>query len=85
MPRPRALACPASLKGVLSARAAASALADGFERAGVECAQLPLADRSRLPSIQTNNKIAVFFGKISVVSVTCTNHRLDAQAVTAGK
>ena len=44
MPRPRALACPASLKGVLSARAAASALADGFERAGVECAQLPLAD-----------------------------------------
>jgi glycerate kinase len=44
MPRPRALACPASLKGVLSARAAAYALADGFERAGVECAQLPLAD-----------------------------------------
>jgi glycerate kinase len=44
MPRPRALACPASLKGVLSARAAAAALADGFERAGVECAQLPLAD-----------------------------------------
>ncbi|MDP9261703.1 MAG: glycerate kinase [Actinomycetota bacterium] len=44
MPRPRALACPASLKGVLSARAAASALADGFERAGVECVQLPLAD-----------------------------------------
>src|SRR4029077_17057406 len=44
MPRPRALACPASLKGVLSARAAAAALADGFERAGVECTQLPLAD-----------------------------------------
>src|SRR5260221_996177 len=44
MPRPRALACPASLKGVLSARAAASALADGFDRAGVECVQLPLAD-----------------------------------------
>jgi glycerate kinase len=44
MPRPRALACPASLKGVLSARAAASALAEGFELAGVECAQLPLAD-----------------------------------------
>src|ERR1700730_2015306 len=44
MPRPRALACPASLKGVLSARAAAAALADGFERAGLECAQLPLAD-----------------------------------------
>src|SRR4029077_14966321 len=44
MPRPRALACPASLKGVLSARAAAAALADGFKRAGVECAQLPLAD-----------------------------------------
>jgi glycerate 2-kinase len=44
MPRPRALACPASLKGVLSACAAASALADGFDRAGVECVQLPLAD-----------------------------------------
>jgi glycerate kinase len=44
MPRSGALACPASLKGVLSARAAAAALADGFERAGVACAQLPLAD-----------------------------------------
>ena len=44
MPRPRALACPASLKGVLSARAAASALADGFKQAGVECVQMPLAD-----------------------------------------
>jgi glycerate kinase len=44
MPRPRALACPASLKGVLSARAAAAALADGFERVGVDCVQLPLAD-----------------------------------------
>jgi glycerate kinase len=44
MPRPRALACPASLKGVLSARAAASALAAGFEQAGVECLRLPLAD-----------------------------------------
>ena len=39
-----ALACPASLKGVLSARAAAAALARGFAEAGVECAQLPLAD-----------------------------------------
>ncbi len=44
MPRPSALACPASFKGVLSARAAAAALVDGFERAGIECAQLPLAD-----------------------------------------
>jgi glycerate kinase len=44
MPRPSALACPASFKGVLSARAAAAALAEGFERAGVECTQLPLAD-----------------------------------------
>ena len=44
MPRSRALACPASLKGVLSARAAAAALAEGFARAGVVCAQLPLAD-----------------------------------------
>jgi glycerate kinase len=44
MPRSSALACPASLKGVLSARSAASALATGFEQAGVECAMLPLAD-----------------------------------------
>ena len=44
MPRRRALACPASLKGVLSARDATSALADGFEQAGVDCVQLPLAD-----------------------------------------
>lgn len=40
----RALACPASLKAVLSARSAAAALAEGFSQAGVECAQLPLAD-----------------------------------------
>ena len=38
------LACPASLKGVLSARAAADALAAGFRRAGVDCATLPVAD-----------------------------------------
>jgi glycerate 2-kinase len=44
MQRPSALACPASFKGVLPARAAAAALAGGFERAGVECVQLPLAD-----------------------------------------
>ena len=40
MPRPSAIACPASLKGVLSARDAAAALARGFG----ECDQLPLAD-----------------------------------------
>jgi glycerate kinase len=40
MPSPRALACPASLKGVLSAREAAAALARGLG----ECDELPLAD-----------------------------------------
>lgn len=40
MPRVRALACPASLKGVLSARAAAAALARGLGG----CDELPLAD-----------------------------------------
>jgi glycerate 2-kinase len=40
----RALACPASLKGVLSAGEAAAALAAGFARAGIEAEQLPLAD-----------------------------------------
>ena len=41
---PRALACPASLKGCLSAAGAAERLAVGFRRAGVECVQLPVAD-----------------------------------------
>ena len=41
---PSALACPASLKGVLSAPTAAAALASGFGRAGVEAVELPLAD-----------------------------------------
>src|SRR5262249_9049517 len=41
---PRALACPASLKGVLAAPAAAAALASGFRRAGVTAVELPLAD-----------------------------------------
>jgi glycerate 2-kinase len=40
MPRIRALACPASLKGVLSARDAAAALARGLGG----CDQMPLAD-----------------------------------------
>src|SRR5579872_4112753 len=40
MPSLRALACPASLKGVLSAREAAAALARGLGR----CDELPLAD-----------------------------------------
>jgi glycerate kinase len=40
---PSALACPASLKGVLSARAAAAALAEGL-RAWAEVVELPVAD-----------------------------------------
>ena len=44
MRAPSVLACPASLKGVLSAREAAAALEDGFADAGVECVPLPLAD-----------------------------------------
>jgi glycerate kinase len=40
----RALASPASLKGVLSAREAAAALAAGFRRAGAEVEELPIAD-----------------------------------------
>ncbi|MDE3024446.1 MAG: glycerate kinase, partial [Acidobacteriota bacterium] len=44
MPSLRALACPASLKGVLSARDAAAALAAGLRRAGVDAAELPVAD-----------------------------------------
>src|SRR2546423_12228591 len=39
-----ALACPASLKGVLAAREAATALAQGFRRGGVEADELPVAD-----------------------------------------
>jgi glycerate 2-kinase len=40
----RALACPASLKGVLSAREAAAALAAGFRAAGVDADECPIAD-----------------------------------------
>ena len=42
--RASALACPSSLKGVLSAVAAAAALVDGFAAAGVACDAVPLAD-----------------------------------------
>jgi glycerate 2-kinase len=41
---PNALACPASLKNVLSATAAAAALRTGFAAAGVEADELPVAD-----------------------------------------
>jgi glycerate kinase len=41
---PRALACPASLKGVLTASEAARALASGLARGGVEAVELPIAD-----------------------------------------
>jgi glycerate 2-kinase len=43
MPNARALACPASLKGVLSARDAAAALAEGL-RSWAEVEELPVAD-----------------------------------------
>jgi glycerate 2-kinase len=39
-----AVAAPNALKGVLSARAAGEALASGFERAGVRCERVPVAD-----------------------------------------
>jgi glycerate kinase len=38
------LCCPDSLKGVLTAREAAQALATGFGRAGLDAEELPLAD-----------------------------------------
>jgi glycerate kinase len=40
----RALLCPASLKGVLTARDAAAALARGARSAGAEAVELPIAD-----------------------------------------
>jgi glycerate kinase len=40
----RALLCPASLKGVLSARAAAAALAFGIRGVGAEAVEVPIAD-----------------------------------------
>ena len=40
----RALACPASLKGVLSAPDAAAALAEGLRRGGADVDELPVAD-----------------------------------------
>jgi len=44
MPSPSALACPASLKNVLSNVDAARALCDGFAEAGVDATALPVAD-----------------------------------------
>ena len=44
MPSPSALACPASLKGVLTNVDAAAALAAGFADAGVAATALPVAD-----------------------------------------
>src|SRR5438094_1534670 len=44
MPSVRALASPASLKGVLSAREAAAALAEGLRAGGAEAEELPIAD-----------------------------------------
>jgi glycerate 2-kinase len=40
----RALACPASLKGVLPAREAAAALAEGLRAAGANADEVPVAD-----------------------------------------
>ena len=40
----RALACPASLKGVLDASSAAAALAAGLRAGGAETVELPVAD-----------------------------------------
>lgn len=40
----RALACPASLKGVLGAAAAAAALGEGLRRGGADVVELPVAD-----------------------------------------
>jgi glycerate kinase len=44
MPCGRALACPASLKGVLSAAEAAAALAEGLRLGGADAEELPVAD-----------------------------------------
>jgi glycerate 2-kinase len=44
VPRPSALACPSSLKGVLGAFAAAEALGDGLRSAGADVVELPVAD-----------------------------------------
>ena len=40
----RALACPASLKGVLTAAAAAAALAEGLRAGGADAVELPIGD-----------------------------------------
>src|ERR1700741_4230959 len=44
VPSPSALACPASLKGVLSNVDAAAALVAGLEQAGAAAVALPVAD-----------------------------------------
>ena len=44
MTGPCALACPASLKGVLTSAGASKALGEGFDRAGIEWDAAPVAD-----------------------------------------
>ena len=44
MTGPRALACPASLKGVLTSAGASKALGEGFDRAGIDWDAAPVAD-----------------------------------------
>jgi glycerate 2-kinase len=52
-----ALASPASLKGVLSAREAAAALARGLRRSGAEAEELPLADGGEGTAVVLGAKI----------------------------
>ena len=53
-----ALASPASLKGVLAAGEAAAALARGFQRAGAEAQELPLADGGEGTAVVLGAEIA---------------------------
>jgi len=78
-----ALACPDSLKGVLSARDAAAALASGFERAGVVCRELPLADGGE----GTVDALGGRRGDVTVVeaaeAIPLDPERLDVLAATS--
>jgi len=63
----RALLCPASLKGVLSAQAAASAIARGLDKGGASATELPVADGGE----GTTEAFAAAFGgewRMAVVS-----------------
>jgi glycerate kinase len=79
MPIARALASPASLKGVLSAGAAAAALAEGL-RSWAEVDQLPVADGGEETLIVLHMALGGDWSEVEVRRQTPALIRTERQA-----